>query len=282
MTVLPKIDTKKENKKIISFIKKTFNQNKIKKAIIGLSGGVDSALTLSLITKAIGAKNTIVLYMPYQMPLLSFRDSNLKLVKKLVNKFHIKNFYIIPIHRPVDKLTEEITTAGMTIWQKLIFGAKECFTCPNISNNTKIRFGNLMARTRMTLLYDFAKKYNGLVVGTENKSEHLLGYFTRFGDQASDIEPIIHLYKTNIYDIARYLKLPKELFEKKPSANLWPGQTDEADFGFSYQEADQTLYLTYDRRIDTKKIKKYGLKNTNKILKRVKDNQFKHIVPYHL
>ncbi len=149
-----------------------------------------------------------------------------------------------------------------------------------INPSDKVRIGNIMARTRMTILFDLAKKNNALVCGTENKSERLLGYFTRFGDAASDIEPISHLYKTQIYQLAKYLKVPKEVINAKPTAGLWSGQTDEGEFGFTYKEADQILYLYENKKMKIEEIEKLGFKNTEKIIKRVKDNQFKQEVPY--
>ncbi|KKQ24104.1 MAG: NH(3)-dependent NAD(+) synthetase [Candidatus Roizmanbacteria bacterium GW2011_GWC2_37_13] len=141
----------------------------------------------------------------------------------------------------------------------------------------KVRLGNIMTRVRMIILFDLAKKHNALVCGTENKSERLLGYFTRFGDAASDIEPISHLYKTQVYKIAKYLKVPQKIIDAKPTAGLWPGQSDEGEFGFTYKEADQVLYLYYDKKLPLDKIL---FNNVGKIIKRVKDNQFKQEVPY--
>jgi len=137
-----------------------------------------------------------------------------------------------------------------------------------------------MARTRMIILFDQAKRHEALVCGTENKSEHLLGYFTRFGDSASDIEPITHLYKTQVYQLAKYLKIPEEIIQTQPTAGLWENQTDEGEFGFTYEEADQVLYLFHDRNKSLNEIINLGFKNTEKIIKRVKQNEFKRKTPY--
>jgi len=125
----------------------------------------------------------------------------------------------------------------------------------------------------MIVLYDLAKKHQGLVCGTENKSEFLLGYFTRFGDEASDFEPIRHLYKTQIFELAKYLDLPKVIINQVPTAGLWSGQTDEKEFGFSYTEADKTLDLYSNNR-------KAISTNSQKILSRINKNSFKHHLPY--
>jgi NAD+ synthase len=132
------------------------------------------------------------------------------------------------------------------------------------------------------MLYDLAKKHSGLVCGTENKSENLLGYFTRFGDQASDIEPIAHLYKTQIYQLAHYLNIPENFLQVSPSAGLWPGQTDEGQFGFTYLEADQVFYLYLEKSMAIEDIEKSGLKNARKIISWRAQNLFKHQTPYSL
>src|SRR3989344_4131784 len=113
----------------------------------------------------------------------------------------------------------------------------------------KILASNIMVRMRMIVLYDMAKKYNALVLGTENKTEYKLGYFTRFGDEAADIEPIREFYKTQIYQLARYLNIPNNIIEKAPTAGMWAGQTDEGEFGFTYREADKILYLHVDKNL---------------------------------
>lgn len=284
MTILPKISPKQESKKIIRFIKKTFREQRIEKAVIGLSGGIDSAVSFTLLTQAIKSKQIIVLYLPYSMSFFKKNDKNYQNIKKLLkkNRFLEKNFFVIPISGPTEKILDKIKTAGLTTWKRLIYGANECFTCPNTSVKTKTRAGNVLARIRMIILFDFAKKYDALVCGTENKSENLLGYFTRFGDAASDLEPISHLYKTQVRQLADYLKIPKEIVNEKPSAGLWENQTDEDEFGFTYQEADQVLYLAHDRGQDIKKTKKMGFKNVNKIIKRLLNNRFKQNTPYSL
>jgi NAD+ synthase len=133
---------------------------------------------------------------------------------------------------------------------------------------------------RMIVLFDLAKKYNALVVGTENKSENLLSYFTRYGDQASDIEPIEHLYKTQVYQLANHLGVQEILLNQTPTAGLWQGQTDEGQFGFSYQEADQVLFLHLEKGLDVETIEQQGFTNARAILSWREKNLFKHNVPY--
>jgi len=236
------INPKKETNKIISFLKQTFRKQRIDKVVIGLSSGIDSTVALYLIKEALSKKNIYAVQMDYNPR----KKSNIDL--KGINVINI------PIRVIVDQFNIE---------------------------GSKIRLGNIMARVRMIVLFDLAKKYRAMVCGTENKSEKLLGYFTRFGDAASDIEPIAHLYKTQILQLAKYLKVPKKIIQQSPTAGLWDGQTDEDDFGFTYQEADQVLYLTHDRGQDINKVIK-SFPNARKIIKRFLNNQFKLQTPYSL
>ena len=134
----------------------------------------------------------------------------------------------------------------------------------------------------MILVYDAAKKHNALVVGTENKTEHLLGYYTRFGDEASDVEPLRGLYKTHVYQIAKYIGVPEAILTKAPTAGLWEGQTDEGEFGFSYKEADDILHLLYDHQKSSKDVVAMGYTQTvvDTVAARVTKNSYKHSLPY--
>jgi len=247
------INPKTETKKIVSFLEKTFEKQNLHNAVIGLSGGIDSTVSFYLLKEFLSPKNIYVAHLYYKESI--FAD-----MEKVLNKNHIpkENIHLLSIKKIVD------TTA------KLL----------QVETDDKVRKGNIAARTRMIVLFDLAKKYNALVTGTENKSENLLGYFTRFGDQASDIEPIEHLYKTQVYELAKYLGVPEEIIKQKPSAGLWVGQTDEAEFGFSYEEADQVLFYAFDQELSLKEIKKKGFINAEKILNWQKRNLFKHQTPY--
>ncbi|MGI8419511.1 MAG: NAD(+) synthase, partial [Candidatus Levyibacteriota bacterium] len=171
-----------------------------------------------------------------------------------------ENIRIVSIKESVNTLAENL---------KLQFG-----------DETKIRRGNIAARVRMIMLFDYAKEKDALVCGTENKSENLLGYFTRFGDQASDIEPIEHLYKTQIFQLAHYLGVPDEVIQQQPTAGLWQGQTDEGQFGFTYKEADQVLSLALEKHVSAQELVNQGFLNAKKILEWREQNLFKHKTPY--
>ena len=257
-SLISTINPEKETGKITSFISSVLKKTGFKKVVIGLSGGIDSTISLFLLRKALEPENIFIAHLYFFQP-------KVDLIKKICSNLLIptKNQYIFSIKNPVDSINN--------LTQK-----------SNLSDHGRVRIGNIMARVRMVIIYDLAKQLNALVCGTENKSEHLLGYFTRFGDAASDLEPITHLYKTQVYELAKYLKVPEEIIKAKPTAGLWKGQTDEGQFGFTYKDADYILYLYFDKKLTTQQIAKKGFKNSEKIINFANKNQFKKLVPYSL
>jgi NAD+ synthase len=251
---LLEINTEEEVLKIIAFLRQTFLDQKIEKAVIGVSGGIDSAVSLALLSKAMPTENIHVLHLPYF-------DNPINDIEELLQQLKIpkSNLGIFSIKTMVDNLIKEL----------------------KIPEKDLIRRGNIMARVRMITLFDNAKKDNAMVVGTENRSEHFLGYFTRFGDAASDIEPIGHLYKTQVYELARYLKIPKKIIDKTPSAGLWTDQTDEGQFGFTYREADPVLLLYFDKKNSAFSIERM-FPGASKIIEFAENNSYKLKVPYQL
>ncbi len=215
------------------------------RAVIALSGGIDSATSCALAVRALGKDNVFALVLPYGDQEIASAQEVAKMLGVGATVINIK-----PIIDPI--LPED-----------------------------KIRRGNLMARARMMVLYDQAKKQNALVVGTENKTEHLLGYFTRFGDEASDVEPLRNLYKTQVYILAKYLQIPDVILSRAPTAGLWEGQTDEGEFGFTYKEADEILYQHFDEKKLTEDIIAAGFSKdiVDRVLARVQSNDFKHHLP---
>lgn len=252
------INEEKEKIKIVNFIKNTLKREGLKKIIIGLSGGVDSTLSFYLLKEAMPLKDIISVCLYYSKAEIKGFDQAIK-----KTKMPPKNIYKLSIRKPVDEI------------KKISEANKE-------SQLNRVRLGNIIARVRMIMLFDLAKKHHAMVCGTENRSEYLLGYFTRFGDQACDIEPIKHLFKTQVYQLASYLGVPKSIVRKKPTAGLWPGQTDEKELGFSYKEADPVLYLYFEKKLKISQIRKKSFKNAEHIIDWALKNEFKHQAPYAL
>lgn len=257
-----KLDYSKEVQKIVLFILKTLKKTGLKNVVIGWSGGIDSTICLFLLAKAIPRKNIHVLHLPYNTSFIK-ELKNLRVKGLFLQK---ENIHEISIKKSVDGIWQTICRDNSRV----------------VPTQDKIRLGNIMARVRMIMLFDYAKKINGMVCGTENKTEHLLGYFTRYGDGASDIEPIQHLYKTQVFNLAKYLEVPKIFINKSPSANLWNKQTDEGEFGFTYKEADEVLLRYIDTSKSLKEIEQEGFTNAKKIIEFMKKNEFKRKVPYYM
>jgi NAD+ synthase len=252
------IDCREIIEEIVEFIKISVAKTGLKKLIIGLSGGVDSSVVTFLTTKALGKNNVLIALMPYG----NLCPQDLADAKIVIKTLGISSLNIFKID--IKKTVNQIVSAK--------------------SKMDKIRKGNIITRVRMIYLFDLAKKNRALVCGTENRTEYLLGYYTRFGDEASDIEPIRHLYKTQVWQLAKYLGVPEKIIKKKPTAGLWAKQTDEEELGFSYKEADMILHLYFDKKLSKKGIVNYGIKGetVEKVLSWMKKNEFKHSVPYSL
>jgi len=203
-----------ETERICKFIKDTVEDAGAKGVVLGLSGGIDSAVVLALCVKTLGL-NGVRTYHFYKDT-----DTYAKLVK-LTPKYHM--------------FCEVYYTFNL---DEMHYARKRH---PNIKKNNRLAYGNLKSRLIMSNLRLNCELNNALLVGTTNKSEHLIGYFTKYGDGGSDFEPIQHLYKTDVYKLAEYLKVPKKIIDAKPSADLWEGQTDEGEIGMSYEKLDEIL-----------------------------------------
>jgi NAD+ synthase len=241
-------------KVLVNFLYNETTRFGIKRLVIGLSGGIDSTVAAYLAVKALGKKNVLGILMPYKTSSADSVKDALTVVKAL----GIKSM-IINLTCAVDSLAEND---------------------PDILKN-KVRFGNIMARMRMICLYDQSNEFKGLVLGTGNKTEILLGYSTLYGDSASAINPLGDLYKTQVWQLAELLKCPKEIIKKKPSADLWKGQTDEGELGFTYKEADELLYYMIDQRYSDEDLKDIGFKPQfiQIVKKLIQRNQFKRVPP---
>jgi NAD+ synthase len=202
-----------ECERIEQMIRHTLWSSGAKGIVVGISGGVDSALAAALCARAVGGRQVMGIALPSPVtPEADLRDG-----EELCTKFDIP-FKTIPIEPMLSAF------AGMDEFE-----------------NTPYLSGNLMARIRMATLYYHANRLHYLVCGTSNRSEYMLGYCTKYGDNAADIQPILHCYKTRVYALAEEVGVPAPIIEKPPSAGLWPGQSDEADIGFTYPEIDSAL-----------------------------------------
>lgn len=204
---------------LTGFIRDAVETTRSKGVVVGLSGGVDSALAAALAAKALEPSRVHAFLLPY-------RTSNPDSISdaEVVAKAFDLVTTTIDISPMVDLYFENLAEGDID----------------------KVRLGNKMARERMSILFDQAKKLGCLVLGTSNKTEILLGYSTIFGDNASSINPLGDLYKQQVWQLAHHLGVPQEVVGKKPSADLWPGQTDEGELGFDYTSADEVLCLMFD------------------------------------
>jgi NAD+ synthase len=246
------IDTELARKILTGFIQTEISRAGFKRAVLGLSGGLDSALTCYLAAEALGADNVLAVRMPYRT---SSQDS-LDHAQLVIDALGVRAL-TIPITEMVDPLINRF---------------------PNMENRRK---GNIMARERMIILFDQSEDFKGLVVGTGNKTEILLGYSTLYGDSACAINPIGDLYKTQVRQLSAAMGIPKPLIDKAPSADLWIGQTDEGELGFTYEEVDKVLNLLIDERFTPEECVEAGFAEefVRGVLTRVRRNQFKRVLP---
>ena len=217
--VLPAIEPEQAVDVIVGFIRGQLEQTGFSRVVLGLSGGVDSAAVAYLCARAIGAENVFAVLMPYRTSSEASRTDAHVVVEDLGCASEL-----VEITPMVDPMLERM---------------------PDADN---VRRGNVMARQRMIVLFDRSARETALVAGTSNKTEALLGYGTLHGDMACAFAPIGDLYKSQLRDVARHLGVPERILAKPPSADLWPGQTDEAELGFSYDAVDRILYALVDRR----------------------------------
>lgn len=235
---------------LIKFLREEVQNAGFAKAVLGISGGIDSAVVASLAKKAFGEH-----FLGLMLPSSTSHKASFEDARALCEKFDVQ--------------TEKISVGSLV---DAYFEGK---------NASKLRIGNFSARMRMSVLYDISARENALVLGTSNKTEILLGYGTIFGDTACAINPIGQLYKTEIFEFAAYLGVPESILTKAPSADLWEGQSDEDEFGFTYAQIDKVLHAHVEKNFTPEELISAGFDASlvTMIMKRIKNNSFKSKLP---
>jgi NAD+ synthase len=237
---------------LIAFIRNEIRKFGFSSVVLGLSGGIDSAVVCELAVRALGPDHVLALMMPYR----TSSEESLAHARLMVDRLGIEA-EIMPVSGVVDAF----------------FAGRE--------DASRLRRGNVMARARMLCLYDVSARDGRLVLGTSNKTELMLGYGTMFGDMASAVNPIGDLYKTQLRGLAWHLGIPAPLIEKSPSADLWEGQSDEEDLGFSYESVDRLLYMMLEERMDRDAILAEGIEPAffQRVRGMVVKSQYKRMMP---
>ncbi len=251
-----KFDSAAAEKKIIRFIQKTVKGSGAEGVVLGLSGGIDSALVAALSVKAIGPENVHPFFF-YEsaydnltgIDSVDFRDAS-----QVCSQFNLTldKINLLPV----------FSAASASLHQE---------------SEDLISTGNLKSRLRMSMLYYYANKNHLLVIGTKNKTERLTGYYTKYGDGGVDLDPIADLYKTEVRLLSQYLDLPDSVLSKAPSAGFWAGQSDEDDFGIRYEQLDCLLYIIEKKGWND--FSKSG-KDLKKLLRKtdLSENQYKSVI----
>jgi NAD+ synthase len=265
MFVLPDelaIDTDVARRVIGAFIRGQLEQAGFERAVLGLSGGIDSALVAYLVSEAIGPERLLCVLMPYRTSSPASQGDAEEVVRRLGCASEV-----VDISPMVDAFFGRDGAPGAA-------GAEGLEASP-------LRRGNLMARIRMSVLYDRSVTWGGLVVGTGNKTESLIGYTTLFGDAACAFNPIGDLYKSQVRQVSAAMGVPEAIIRKAPSADLWPGQTDETEAGFTYHELDRILYWRIDRRRSVEEMTAMGFDaaTVERVDRMVATSEFKRQVP---
>lgn len=234
------------------FIRDQIEKVGAKGAVLGLSGGIDSALSAYLSVDALGAENVLAVRMPYK----SSSPDSMAHAETVIESLEIPSI-TVPITEMADALINQF---------------------PDMS---RVRKGNIMARVRMTVLYDQSAARGLLVMGTSNKTEFLLGYSTLYGDSGVALQPIADLYKYQVRQLSAAMGVPRSIIDKAPSADLWEGQTDEGELGFTYDDVDQVLYLLVDERYRIDEVAAEGFDRAfvEQIWTRVLANHYKRTMP---
>lgn len=237
---------------LVAFLRRELERFGFRRAVLNLSGGVDSALSCFLTAEALGGENVLALLLPYRTSTPESAEHARQVIG--LTGVSSKTIDITPMVEPYFEQYQQMSD---------------------------VRRGNVMARMRMIVLYDHSVQWEGLPIGTSNKTELLLGYGTLFGDMASAVNPLGDLYKTQVRQMARAVGVPEAIIQKAPSADLWVGQTDEGELGFTYAEVDKLLYLLVDERYKTEEAIAAGFDRqfVETVVQRMRASQFKRMPP---
>jgi len=253
---LPESDPQQTIEVIVGFLRAQLAQAGFERLVVGLSGGVDSATSAYLAARAVGPDGLLAVRMPYRESSPDSETDALTVVEALGCR--TERVEITPMVDPMLQLIEDADPERL-----------------------RVRRGNVMARQRMIVLFDRSAAFDALVCGTGNKTEALLGYGTLYGDMAAGLAPIGDLYKSQLRGVATVLGVPPTIVGKVPSADLWPGQTDEGELGASYDDLDRILYALVDRRWSRERCVAAGLDAAlvDRVAARVARNEFKRQLP---
>ena len=245
-----RLNTDVVRKLLVDFLRDEITNAGFSTAVVGLSGGVDSALVTFLVAEALGKENVLAVLMPYRTSSPKSAADAMLVVEQLGLRHELVE---------ITPMVEPLLDPAMD----------------------PVRKGNIMARSRMIVLYDRSAREKALVVGTSNKTEILLGYGTQFGDTACALNPVGDLYKTQVWHLAEAVGVPRAIIEKKPTADLWEGQTDEQELGFSYALADKLLYAMIDEQRGDAELEAQGFEKhlIEKVRRMIRRNQFKRLPP---
>jgi NAD+ synthase len=234
------------------FVRTELQRAGFRHAVVGLSGGIDSSVVTFLAARALGPENVLTVTMPYKISSEATRRD----AETIIRLLGVRTIDV-PITPQIDAYFARVGEAS------------------------QMRLANKCARERMTILYDQSAAFEGLVLGTSNKSELLLGYGTQFGDMASAVNPVGDLYKTQLCQLAAYLGVPPEICQKTPSGDLWVGQTDEGELGFTYAAVDRLLVLLVDRRWRREELIRAGFdaEFVDRVLRMIRRNHYKRRMP---
>jgi len=246
------INTALARRMLVAFIREEVSKVGFERAVVGVSGGIDSSATCFLAAEALGAENVLALRLPYR----TSSPESLEHAQLVTEQLGVKTDTVV-ITAMVEPLFERF---------------------PDMDN---LRRGNIMARARMIVLYDQSAAFGGLVVGGGNKTEMLLGYSTLYGDSAAAMHPLGDLYKAQVRQLARELGVPEVIIDKAPTADLWPDQTDEDELGFTYESVDRLLYLIVDRRYTLEEAVEAGFEPefVEQVSQLVRNSHYKRVLP---